>query len=64
MHKNILDILNNSEASIQNKLDVIDFYLKDSNFSTNSNNRVAGFELTAGDLFRDFNPLENITEVF
>jgi len=64
VNKEILEILNSDTTSIQNKINIIDFYLKDGNFSSSSNNRVAGFDLTAGNLFRDFNPLENITELF
>jgi hypothetical protein len=63
VNKEILEILN-SETSVQHKLNIIDFYLKDRNFSNSTNSRVAGYDLSAGNLFRDFNPLENITEVF
>ena len=64
VNKEILEILNNGDTSVQHKLNIIDFYLKDCNFSNSSNTRVAGYDLSAGNLFRDFNPLENITEVF
>jgi hypothetical protein len=64
VNKEIVEILNNGETSVQHKLNIIDFYLKDRNFSSSSNTRVAGYDLSAGNLFRDFNPLENITEVF
>jgi len=64
VNKEIVEILNSDTTSIQHKLNIIDFYLKDGNFSSNSNTRIAGFDLTAGNLFRDFNTLENITEVF
>jgi hypothetical protein len=63
VNKEILEILN-SDTSVQHKLNIVDFYLKDRNFSNSTNSRVAGFDLSAGNLFRDFNPLENITEVF
>lgn len=64
MNKNILEILNSSDTSIQNKLDVIDFYLKDSNFSSKNNVRIVGFDLTAGNLFREFDPFDNKTELY
>ena len=63
VNKEILEILN-SDTSVQHKLNIVDFYLKDRNFSSSSNTRVAGYDLSAGNLFRDFNPLENITELF
>ena len=62
VNKEIVEILNSDTTSIQHKLNIIDFYLKDGNFSSNSNTRIAGFDLTAGNLFRDFN--DKITEVF
>jgi len=64
VNKEILEILNNGDTSVQNKLNIVDFYLKDRNFSSSSNTKVAGYDLTAGNLFRDFNHMENITEVF
>jgi hypothetical protein len=64
LKKDILDILNNTDTSIQNKLDVIDFYLKDSNFSAKNNARIAGFDITAGNLFREFDPFDNTTKIF
>jgi hypothetical protein len=63
-NKNILEILNNSDTSIQNKMGVIDFYLKYQNFSTSCSNTVKAFDLTAGNLFRDFNNNDDFAEVF
>ena len=63
VNKEILEILN-SDTSVQHKLNIVDFYLKDQNFSSSRNTRVAGYDLSAGNLFRDFNHVENITEVF
>lgn len=64
VNKEIVEILNSDTTSIQHKLNIIDFYLKDRNFSSIGNTRVAGYDLSAGNLFRDFNPLEKTTEVF
>lgn len=65
VNKEILDLLNNNQTSLQSKIGLIDFYLKDSNFSSSSNNRIAGIDLTGGNLFNEFTtPLDNITEVF
>jgi len=64
INKEILDVLNSDTTSIQNKLNVIDFYLKDSNFSNSGNVRITGFDLTAGNLFREFDPFDNTTEIF
>lgn len=65
INKNLLDLLNNNQTSLQSKIGLIDFYLKDSNFSSSSNNRIAGIDLTGGNLFNEFTtPLDNITEVF
>jgi hypothetical protein len=63
VNKEILEILN-SDTSVQHKLNIVDFYLKDGNFSSSRNTRVAGYDLSAGNLFRDFNHVENITELF
>ena len=62
VNKEIVEILNSDTTSIQHKLNIIDFYLKDRNFSSSGNTRIAGYDLSAGNLFRDFN--DNITEVF
>jgi uncharacterized protein YfkK (UPF0435 family) len=67
VNKNLLDLLNNNQTNIQNKLNIIDFYLKDTNFSSSNNNRIAGFYITGGNLFNEFNTSldnNNITEVF
>ena len=64
INKEILDVLNSDTTSIQNKLNVIDFYLKDSNFSNSGNVRITWFDLTAGNLFREFDPFDNTTEIF
>lgn len=67
VNKEILDVLNSDTISIQNKLNIIDFYLKDYNFSTSGNNRIAGIDLTGGNLFNEFTSFDNnnnITEVF
>lgn len=65
VNKNLLDLLNNNQSSLQSKIGLIDFYLKDSNFSSSRNNRIAGIDLTGGNLFNEFTrPLDNITEVF
>jgi hypothetical protein len=64
VNKEILEILNNSDTSVQNKMDVIDFYLKYQNFSTSRSNTVKAFDLTAGNLFRDFKNNDDLTEVF
>ena len=67
VNKEILDVLNTDTISIQNKLNIIDFYLKDYNFSTSGNNRIAGIDLTGGNLFNEFTSFDNnnnITEVF
>lgn len=65
VNKNLLDLLNNNQTSLQSKIGLIDFYLKDSNFSSSSNNRIAGIDLTGGNLFNEFTtPSDNITEVF
>ena len=66
VNKEILDVLNTDTISIQNKLNIIDFYLKDYNFSTSGNNRIVGIDLTGGNLFNEFTSFDNnnITEVF
>lgn len=66
VNKEILDVLNTDTISIQNKLNIIDFYLKDYNFSTSGNNRIAVIDLTGGNLFNEFTSFDNnnITEVF
>jgi hypothetical protein len=67
VNKEILDVLNSDTISTQNKLNIIDFYVKDSNFSTSGNNRIAGIDLTGGNLFNEFTSFDNnnnITEVF
>ena len=66
-NKNILDLLNNNQTSIQKKINIIDFYLKDYNFSTSSKTSIAGFDIAGGNLFNEFNTSldnNNITEVF
>jgi len=67
INKEILDVLNSDTTSIQNKLNIIDFYLKDYNFSTSSKTSIAGFDITGGNLFNEFNTSldnNNVTEVF
>lgn len=61
-NKNILEILNSDTASVQNKMDVIDFYLKYQNFTTSRSNTVRAFDVTAGNLFRDFNNNDDFAE--
>lgn len=62
VNKEIIEVLNSNATSIQNKINIIDFYLKDGNFSSSSNTRVSGFDLTAGNLFRDFNNNDDFAE--
>lgn len=61
-NKNILEILNNTDTSLQNKLTIVDFYLKRRNFTTSHSNIVRAFDLTAGNLFRDFNNNDDFAE--
>ena len=56
LKKDLLEILNNSNTNIYNKLYIIEKYM------LNSENHIKSYNLTAGNLFRDF--YDNTTEAF